>query len=40
MAGISCAQFTFYTEFDSANLAKVEQVPKVGDVGKCLLFST
>ncbi|CAH1114197.1 unnamed protein product [Psylliodes chrysocephalus] len=32
MAGISCAQFTFYTEFDSANLAKVEQVPKVGDV--------
>ncbi|XP_056630147.1 cytosolic carboxypeptidase-like protein 5 isoform X3 [Diorhabda sublineata] len=26
MAGISCAGFTFYNEFDSANLAKVEQV--------------
>ncbi|XP_072378899.1 cytosolic carboxypeptidase-like protein 5 isoform X1 [Diabrotica undecimpunctata] len=27
MAGISCSGFTFYNEFDSANLAKVEHVP-------------
>uniref|UniRef100_A0A6P7FUV6 Cytosolic carboxypeptidase-like protein 5 n=1 Tax=Diabrotica virgifera virgifera TaxID=50390 RepID=A0A6P7FUV6_DIAVI len=27
MAGIPCAGFTFYNEFDSANLAKVEHVP-------------
>ncbi|KAJ8965625.1 hypothetical protein NQ314_004017 [Rhamnusium bicolor] len=27
MAGIVCAQFTFYNDFDSANLARVEFVP-------------
>ncbi|CAG9858764.1 unnamed protein product [Phyllotreta striolata] len=32
MTGIVCGQFTFFTEFDSANLAKVEYVPKVNDV--------
>lgn len=28
MEGISCAQFIFYNDFDSANLAKVEFVPQ------------
>lgn len=28
MEGITCAQFIFYNDFDSANLAKVEFVPQ------------
>lgn len=28
MEGISCAQFMFYNDFDSANLARVEFVPQ------------
>lgn len=27
MEGIVCAQFIFYNDFDSANLARVEYVP-------------
>lgn len=28
MEGVSCAQFIFYNNFDSANLAKIEFVPQ------------
>lgn len=28
MDGIQCSQFTFYNNFDSANLARVEFIPQ------------
>ncbi|CAH1173884.1 unnamed protein product [Phaedon cochleariae] len=42
MEGISCGQFTFYNEFDSANLGKIEYVPQTESVlikhsNKCLI---